>query len=320
MCRPSSAADFGRVALLMGGDSAEREISLLTGKAVLEALRARDVQVEPVDACGAELIEALQRGGFDRAFNALHGPGGEDGVVAGLLDVLGLPCTGSHQAALAVSMDKHLSKRVFSHAGLPTPDWRMVRELSEAEQAAAELGFPVGLKPNTQGSSVGISRVEEPSGVAAAFEGAARFGQRVMVEAWIEGIEYTAGMLQGQMLPVIRIEPPADQFYDYHTKYESEATRYHCPCGLDRDQEEEIQRISELAMRELDVSGWARADLMLDAGRSPWVLEVNTVPGMTSHSLVPMAAAEAGISFNELCWRILETSFDYRVERRSVAA
>ena len=314
------ATDFGRVALLMGGDSAEREISLLTGEAVLNALRARDVQAEPVDACGAELIEALQTGNYNRAFNALHGPGGEDGVVAGLLETLGLPYTGSRQSALAVSMDKHLSKRVFSHAGLPTPDWRMVRELPEAKQAAGKLGFPVGLKPNNQGSSVGISRVDELSGVAAAFESAARFGESVMVEAWIEGTEYTAGMLQGQMLPVIRIEPPGEQFYDYRIKYESEETRYFCPCGLDPEQEADIQRIAATAIRELGVSGWGRADLMLDESRRPWVLEVNTVPGMTSHSLVPMAAAQVGISFEELCWRVLETSFGRSGERGGAPA
>lgn len=306
----SSAAEFGRVALLQGGDSAEREISVLTGKAVLGALRARGVDVQPVDACGAELIEALRGDGYDRVFNALHGPGGEDGVVAGLLDLLGLPYTGSCQSALAISMDKHVSKLVFVHAGLPTPDWRMVRDLSEAEQLANDLGFPVGLKPNNQGSSIGISRVDDPSAVAAAFRCAARYDENVMVETWIEGAEYTASMLQGEMLPVIRIVPPEGQFYDFHTKYESEETRYLCPSGLDRNQEAEINRMAELAIRELNVSGWARVDLMLRGSQAFSVLEVNTVPGMTSHSLVPLAAARADISFEELCWRILETSFD----------
>lgn len=306
----ASAAEFGRVALLLGGDSAEREISVLTGKAVLGALRARGVDVEPVDASGPALVEALQGGGYDRVFNALHGPGGEDGVVAGLLELLGLPYTGSGQSALAISMDKHVSKRVFAHAGLPTPDWRMVRDVPDAERSANDLGYPVGLKPNTQGSSFGISRVDEAFEVAAAFSSAAHYDENVMVEAWIEGAEYTASMLQGEMLPVIRIVPPDGQFYDFHTKYESEETRYLCPSGLDPDREAEINRMAELAIRELNVTGWARVDLMLDGSETFLVLEVNTVPGMTSHSLVPMAAARADISFDELCWRILETSFD----------
>lgn len=306
----AGAAEFGRVALLMGGDSAEREISVLTGEAVLGALRARGVDVEPVDASGAALIGALQDGAYDRVFNALHGPGGEDGVVAGLLEILGLPYTGSGQSALAVSMDKHVSKRVFAHAGLPTPEWRMVRDVPDAERSANDLGYPVGFKPNNQGSSIGISRVDESSEVAAAFRLAARYDDNVMVEAWIEGAEYTASMLQGEMLPVIRILPPDGQFYDFHTKYESEETRYLCPSGLDPAREVEINQMAELAIRELNVSGWARVDLMLDRGDAFSVLEVNTVPGMTSHSLVPMAAAQANISFDELCWRILETSFD----------
>ncbi|MCY3987489.1 MAG: D-alanine--D-alanine ligase [Gammaproteobacteria bacterium] len=308
----ASAAEFGRVALLLGGDSAEREISVLTGEAVLGALRARGVDVEPVDASGAALIEALRDGGYDRVFNALHGPGGEDGVVAGLLEILGLPYTGSGQSALAVSMDKHVSKRVFAHAGLPTPEWRMVRDVPDAERSANDLGYPVGFKPNNQGSSIGISRVEESSEVSAAFRLAARYDDNVMVEAWIEGAEYTASMLQGEMLPVIRIVPPDAKFYDFHTKYESEETRYVCPSGLDSNQEAEVNRMAELAIRELNVSGWARVDLMCDDSQAFSVLEVNTVPGMTSHSLVPMAAAQANISFDELCWRILETSFDRR--------
>ena len=304
------AADFGRVALLFGGDSAEREISILTGEAVLGALRARGVDVEPVDACGAGLVDTLRAGGYDRAFNALHGPGGEDGVVAGLLELLGLPYTGSGQSALAISMDKHVSKRVFAHAGLPTPEWRMVRDAPGAEESAAELGYPVGIKPNTQGSSIGISRVDEPCAVAAAFRSAARHDGNVMVEAWIEGTEYTASMLQGEMLPVIRIVPPDGDFYDFRTKYESGETRYLCPSGLNPGQEAEVNRMAALAIRELNVSGWARVDLLCAGEQAFSVLEVNGVPGMTSHSLVPMAAAEVGISFNELCWRILETSFD----------
>ena len=306
------AADFGRVALLMGGDSAERGISLLTGQAVLKALQSGGVDVEPVDAGGADLVEMLLRGGYDRAFNALHGPGGEDGVIAGMLDLLGTPYTGSGQAALALSMDKHVSKLAFTHAGIPTPDWRMARSLSQAEEVAGDVGYPMGLKPNKQGSSLGISRVDQAPELGAAFRRAAEFGEDVMVESWIAGAEYTASMLQGEMLPVIRILPPEGEFYDYHVKYESGKTRYQCPSGLAEDQEAEINCLAEAAIGELHVSGWARVDLMLDTGAEAWVLEVNTVPGMTSHSLVPMAAAQAGISFEELCWRILETSFDRR--------
>ncbi len=309
------AADFGRVALLMGGDSAEREVSLLTGKAVVDALLSRGVQVEPVDAGGRGLAERLLQGGYDRVFNALHGPGGEDGVVAGLLRLLELPCTGSGHAALALSMDKHFSKLAFAFAGIPTPAWRLARSLPEAHASLRELGLPVGLKPNNQGSSLGISRVDLPAELDAAYLDALRYGSEVIVESWIEGGEYTASMLQGEMLPVVRIVPPEGGFYDFHTKYESAGTRYLCPCGLAPDREAEINRQAQAAIRELRVSGWARVDLMLDSRQDLWVLEVNTVPGMTSHSLVPMAAAEAGISFGELCWRILETSFDRDASR-----
>ena len=305
-----NAGEFGRVALLLGGDSAEREISLRTGNAVLKALRGRGVDVEPVDFSGAELVGALSGGGYDRVFNALHGPGGEDGVVAGLLDLIEMPYSGSGQAALAISMDKHVSKLAFGYAQIPTPAWRMARSLREAGECAERLGYPVGVKPNNQGSSLGISRVDQASEMAEAFQSAARYGSNVMVESWVAGGEYTASMLQGEMLPVVRIMPPAGDFYDFHTKYESGETRYLCPCGLEAGLEAEINRLAEAAISELQVSGWARVDLLLDSQAAPWVLEVNTVPGMTSHSLVPMAAAQAGISFEELCWRVLETSFE----------
>ena len=305
-----SAAEFGRVALVFGGDSAEREISLLTGQAVLNALRDRGVDVDPIDASGAGLVDSLSAGGYDRVFNALHGAGGEDGVVAGLLDLLGVPYTGSGQAALAVSMDKHVSKLAFDHARIPTPPWRMARCVREAQESAESLGYPVGVKPNNQGSSIGISRVDQAAQLEKAFHLAARYGDDIMVESWIPGGEYTASMLQGEMLPVVRIVPPDGVFYDFHTKYESGETRYLCPCGLDEGLEAEINRLGEAAIAALRVSGWARVDLLLDSSETAWVLEVNTVPGMTSHSLVPMAAAQAGISFAELCWRILETSFD----------
>ncbi len=309
------AARFGRVALLLGGDSDEREISLETGRAVADALLSRGVEVEPVDASGRDLAERLLRGGYDRVFNALHGPGGEDGIVSGLLQVLGLPCTGSGHAALAFSMDKHYSKLAFASAGIPTPGWRQARSLRQARESARRLGFPVGLKPNNQGSSLGVSRVEADNEIDAAYRSASRYSGEVIVERWIKGGEYTASMLQGQMLPVVQILPPEGEFYDFHTKYESARTRYLCPCGLAPAQEAEINRQAEAAIRELRVSGWARVDLMLDRGQALWVLELNTVPGMTSHSLVPMAAAAAGISFEELCWRVLETSFDHGAGR-----
>lgn len=308
----SSASEFGRVALLLGGDAAEREISLKSGHAALNALRARGVDVEPLDAVGGELVEVLSSGRYDRVFNALHGPGGEDGVIAGLLDILELPYTGSGQAALTISMDKHVSKLAFGYAQIPTPPWRMARSLREAAESAGDLGFPVCVKPNKQGSSIGISRVGEASKLADAYRRAARYGENVMIEAWVAGGEYTASMLQGEMLPVVRIVPPNGAFYDFHTKYESEATRYRCPSGLDIGSEAEINRLAEAAIRELTVSGWARVDLLVDKRRAVWVLEVNGVPGLTSHSLVPMAAARVDISFAELCWRILETSFDCR--------
>lgn len=305
-----SAGEFGRVALLFGGNAAEREISLLSGHAVLNALQARGIDVEPLDAIGADLVEVLSGGRYDRVFNALHGPGGEDGVIAGLLEVLELPYTGSGRAALTVSMDKHVSKLAFGYAQIPTPPWRMARNLREAGESASHLGYPVCLKPNNQGSSIGISRVDQASELAHAYRRAARYGECVMIESWVAGSEYTASMLQGEMLPVVRIVPPEGRYYDFHTKYESEETRYLCPSGLDSESEAEINRLAEAAIRELKVSGWARVDLLLDSRKAPWVLEVNGVPGLTSHSLVPMAAAQAGISFEQLCWRILETSFD----------
>lgn len=317
-CEITAAGDFGRVALLLGGAAPEREISLISGQAVFKALEARGVNVEAIDAWGARLVEALLEGGYDRVFNALHGPGGEDGVVAGLVEILGLPYTGSGQTALAVSMDKHVSKLAFAHAGVPTPGWRMVSSVAEAEEAAGTLGYPVGLKPNNQGSSLGISRVDDSPELSAAFRRAAEYGKAVMVEAWIEGAEYTASMLQGEMLPIFRILPPDGEFYDFHTKYESGETRYLCPSGLTRGEEQEVNRLAEAAISALQVSGWARVDLMQDTRGGVWLLEVNSVPGMTSHSLVPMAAAQADISFEELCWRILETSFD-RHDRRKAA-
>ncbi len=304
-------AGFGRVALLFGGDSAEREISLLTGKAILEALLSRGVDVDPVDASGRELVARLLHGGYDRVFNALHGPGGEDGLIAGLLALLNLPCTGAGHVALALSMDKHFSKLAFASAGVPTPAWRLVRDLPGAREAAGELGYPLSVKPNRQGSSLGVSRVNRANELDSAYRSASQYAGGVIVEAWIEGGEYTATMLQGEMLPVIRILPPEGDFYDFHTKYESAGTRYICPSGLDGDTEAEVKRQAQAAVRELGVSGWARVDLMLDSRQDLWVLEVNTVPGMTSHSLVPMAAAAAGISFEDLCCRVLETSFDH---------
>ena len=304
------ADDFGRVALLLGGDSAEREISLQSGAAVLEALRSRGVEVEPVDASRANLVRRLAQGGYDRVFNILHGPGGEDGVIAGLLKLLDLPCTGSGHAALALSMDKHFSKLAFAAAGIPTPGWRQVRGLEAVGDASRELGFPLSVKPNNQGSSLGVTRVDESAQLEAAYRLASRYGGGVVAESWIDGTEYTAAMLQGRMLPVVGILPPDGEFYDFHTKYLSSGTRYLCPSGLDPDQDAEIQRLAAAAIRELRVSGWARVDFILDRRGALWLLEVNTVPGMTSHSLVPIAAAQAGIDLDELCWRVLETSFD----------
>jgi len=301
------AGAFGRVAVLYGGDSAEREVSLDTGRAVLEALRSRGVDVHGWDPAQRTLAE-LGDAGFDRVWIALHGPGGEDGAIQGALQWLRLPYTGSGVMASALAMDKIRSKRLFQAAGVPTPDYAIVRHRSHAILAAEEFGYPLILKPACQGSSVGMTKVFEADELGDAVDTALEFGDVALIERCIVGDEFTVGILQGEALPTIRIETPR-VFYDYRAKYHSDRTKYHCPGTGDDADERRYRALALAAFSELGCSGWGRVDFMTGADGDPLVLEVNTVPGMTSHSLVPMAAKQAGIAFDELCWRILETSF-----------
>lgn len=305
--RVASAAEFGRVALLMGGASAEREVSLMTGKAVLEALTARGIDAaafDPSERALAELVPA----GFERVFIALHGTGGEDGAVQGALEWMGLPYTGSGVLGSAVGMDKLRTKRLAQAAGVATPPWMELMGAADFDRAVAELGLPMAVKPATQGSSVGMSRVESAADLPAAWRAASALDPVVIAERWMTGGEYTVGVLQGEALPAIRIETPR-AFYDYQAKYFADDTRYLIPCGLDAAAESALQRAALATFAATGASGWGRVDFVMGADGKGLVLEINTVPGMTSHSLVPMAARAAGIDFPELCWRILETSF-----------
>ncbi len=302
----SEARDFGRVAVMLGGLSAEREVSLDTGGAVLAALQSRGV-----DACAWDpaenSISDFASAGFDRAWIALHGPGGEDGAIQGALQWLDMPYTGSGVMASALAMDKVRSKHLFEACGIPTPEYAIVRHQADAVLAAESLGYPLILKPSAQGSSVGMTKVFDPDELAESVEFALRYGSVAIAERCGVGGEYTVGILQGEALPTIRIETPR-VFYDYRAKYESERTEYYCPGTADAETEAIYAELAIAAFNEIGCSGWGRVDFMTGDDGQPLVLEVNTIPGMTSHSLVPMAARQAGIDFAELCWRILETS------------
>lgn len=298
--------EFGHVALVVGGDSAEREVSLRGGRAVAAALENLGVQFSVVDG-PRRLLEQVAAGHYDRVFNLLHGRGGEDGALQGALRIYGVPVTGSGVLASALTMDKPQSKRVWTACGLPTPPWQVAHCLADAEKIAAELQSPWFVKPACEGSSIGMSRVDRAEDLAAAIEKALAFDPVVLVESLIEGVEYTASILDDRVLPLIRLETPRE-FYDYEAKYESVDTRYRCPCGLDEAGETRLASLCLDAFRVLGTSGWGRVDLMVDHEDRTWLLEVNTTPGMTDHSLMPMAAHAAGIDFEELVWRILNTS------------
>ena len=302
----SDARDFGRVAVMLGGLSAEREVSLDTGGAVLAALQSRGVDAHPWDPA-ENSISDFAAAGFDRVWIALHGPGGEDGAIQGALQWLDMPYTGSGVMASALAMDKVRSKHLFEACGIPTPEYAIVRHHADAVLAAEVLGYPLILKPSAQGSSVGMTKVFDPDELAESVEFALRYGSVAIAERCIVGGEYTVGVLQGQALPTIRIETPR-VFYDYRAKYESDRTEYHCPGTADAEAEAIYAELALAAFNEIGCSGWGRVDFMTGEDGQPLVLEVNTIPGMTSHSLVPMAARQAGIDFAELCWRILETS------------
>ncbi|HEY2345263.1 MAG TPA: D-alanine--D-alanine ligase [Xanthomonadaceae bacterium] len=298
---------FGRVAVLMGGTSSEREVSLDSGRNVLEALRARGVDAHAVDGIPA-LVEALCASKFDRVFNILHGHngGGEDGVLQGLLEAFGVPYTGSGVLGCALSMDKIRTKQVWLSVGLPTPRYARLVVGDDVRAAAARLGLPVIVKPACEGSSVGVSRVFSEADLDAAVELASRYEGEMVMEEMIEGQELTVAVLGENALPSIRIVPKGE-YYDYHAKYVAEDTQYLCP-GLDGEPEEKIRKLAVKAFKAAGCSGWARVDVMRDRKGDFWLLEVNTAPGMTSHSLVPKAAHQVGIDFQTLVWDILETS------------
>lgn len=300
---------FGKVAVLMGGHAAERVISLRSGQAVLEALRCAGVDAEAVDAGDSDVLRQLEQGGYDRVFNALHGRGGEDGVMQGCLETLGLPYTGSGVLASALAMDKLRTKQLWHGVGLPTPEFALLDSEADLERAARDVGFPMMIKPIHEGSSIGMSKVEEAGQLPSAWALARQYDQAVLAERWITGAEYTAAILGDVALPLIRLET-GNVFYDYQAKYESNSTRYHCPCGLPAERERDYQQLALAAFRALDGRGWGRVDFMVDEQERPWLIELNTVPGMTDHSLVPMAARQAGLDFETLVVRILATSLD----------
>jgi D-alanine-D-alanine ligase len=301
-------AQFGRVAVVMGGSSAEREVSLDSGRNVLAALQARGVDAHAIDGIPA-LLDALRAGHFARVFNILHGQhgGGEDGVLQGALESLHVPYTGSGVLGSALSMDKTRSKRVWQSLGLPTPKFVALPRGADVHAAAQEIGFPLIVKPACEGSSVGVTRVFEEKDLDAAVALAEKYPGDLLMETLIEGDELTVGIFGRQVLPSIHIVPKG-AFYDYNAKYIAEDTRYICP-GLEGDAEAALRALSLEAFDALGCYGWGRVDVMRDRQGRNWLLEVNTAPGMTSHSLVPKAAAVAGIDYQELCWRVLETSF-----------
>ena len=306
--RLTDPAAFGRVAVLMGGTSAEREVSLDSGRNVLDALRARGVDAHAVDGIPA-LFDALVGKRFDRVFNILHGNkgGGEDGTLQGLLDAMGVPYTGSGVLGSALSMDKIRTKQVWLSLGLSTPGYARLPKGADVHAAAHALGLPVIVKPSSEGSSVGVSRVFDDAGLEAAVELARRYPGELLMERMIVGGEYTVGILGDVALPTIRIVP-AGEYYDYHAKYVAEDTQYVCPGLVDAAAEAAMRALALAAFRAAGCSGWGRVDVMRDRDGNDHLLEVNTAPGMTSHSLVPKAAREVGLSFEDLCWRVLETS------------
>ncbi|UVB02254.1 D-alanine--D-alanine ligase [Acinetobacter lwoffii] len=300
----SNASKFGKVAVLLGGKSAEREVSLDSGTAVLEALVRSGVNAEAFDPRERSVTELVN---YDRAFIVLHGRGGEDGQIQGALEWLNVPYTGTGVQGSAIGMDKVKTKQVWQGSELPTAPYRIVTKDSDANDIVNALGLPLIIKPVHEGSSIGMSKVEKIEDFAEAITKATEHDAVVMAEKWITGREYTIVVLNGQALPVIRLEPPQDvAFYDYEAKYQRNDVQYGIPCGLSEAEEQQLKALSLRAFQAVGASGWGRIDAMQDEQGNFWLLEVNTVPGMTSHSLVPKAAAAVGYSFDELCVAILE--------------
>lgn len=301
---------LGRVAVLYGGRSAEREVSLKSGAAVLAALQAAGVDAFAIDV-GTDVLARICEQPIDRAFIVLHGRGGEDGTVQGLLECAGIPYTGSGVLASALAMDKLRTKQVWQSVGLPTPRHAALSNEGDCHAAAQALGFPLIVKPANEGSSIGMAKVDSLDALLAAWQEAREFDSQVLVEQWVSGPEFTVAMLNGQILPPIRLGT-SHAFYDYEAKYHSNDTQYQIPCGLAADKETELRDLTARACQTLGVTGWGRADVMQDAQGNFWLLEVNTVPGMTDHSLVPMAARAAGLDFTALVLTILAGTLQAR--------
>jgi D-alanine-D-alanine ligase len=303
--------DFGRVGVLYGGWSAERQVSLWSGEGVIAALGRLGIEVVAIDADRSAVLN-LPSLKLDRVISVMHGTGGEDGTVQAVLDLHGIPYAGCGVLASALAMDKLRTKRIWKAESLPTPNWRVLESVGDAKRAAEAFGYPFIIKPAADGSSVGVSKVKSADQVEMAFRlaaGDSGIPRAVMAEQFIAGGEYTCAILDGEPLPVIRIVPDGE-FYDFHAKYISNETRYICPTDLVPTHEQELQAICARAFDAIGGRGWGRVDFMLDSGGQPWLLEVNTLPGMTSHSLVPMAAGAVGMDYDALCWAILETTLE----------
>jgi len=298
--------DFGKVGVLLGGKSAEREVSLMSGTAVLEALQRQGVDAHAFDT-GRRSLTDLAAEHFDCAFIALHGRYGEDGTIQGALDLMGVPYTGSGVMACALAMDKWRTKLVWHASGIPTPRFEMLSTETNFVATADSLGLPLIVKPAREGSTIGLTKVSSAKAVAGAYREAAKHDSIVLAEQFVDGPELTTSILDDEALPLVRIEAPGGN-YDYDAKYFSDETQYFCPSGVDAGLEDRVKSISVDAFRILGCKGWGRVDVMIDADGEPWVLEANTVPGMTGHSLVPMAAKVAGLSFDQLVIRILEAA------------
>jgi len=297
---------FGKVAVVMGGWGAEREVSLNSGAEVLAGLREQGVDAHGIDA-DRDILTTLKDQQFDRVFNILHGRGGEDGVLQGALSLVQIPTTGCGVMASAISMDKLMTKRIWTGSGLKTPAFAVLNDDTDFAAVVEQYGLPLMVKPADEGSSVGMTKVVKLDQLRPAYEKAKQYNCAVFAEQWVSGTEYTISIVGEQVLPVIRVETDS-AFYDYEAKYESDETRYLCPCGLDAEAEKNMQQLAKLAFDTLGASSWGRIDLMEDEQGQAWLIELNTVPGMTSHSLVPKAAAAIGLSFGELVVKILETA------------
>lgn len=297
---------FGRVAVLFGGNSAERPISIKSGTAVLEALQTAGVDAFGIDV-DTHILSRLSSEAIDRAFIVLHGRGGEDGSMQGLLECAGIPYTGSGVLASALAMDKLRTKQVWLSRGLPTPRYAVLASEADCRAAAEDLGFPLIVKPAHEGSSIGMAKVADVDALVEAWKTASTFDAQVLVEQWIQGPEFTIAMLRGEVLPPIGLGTP-HSFYDFDAKYLASDTQYRIPCGLSPEKEQELRELTAKACEAIGVKTWARADVMQDANGQFWLLEVNTVPGMTDHSLVPMAARAVGLDFQQLVLSVLDDS------------